>query len=75
MYKGPMDKPKGGRIEGGRWGWAGRGKAVAGKWRQLYLNNTKKRLKKKKRKNMGPLLPVPFPSSTISKQPVEKKKD
>ena len=24
-------KPKGGRIEGGRWGWVVRGKVVAGK--------------------------------------------
>ena len=23
MYKGHMDKPKGGRIEGGKWGWVG----------------------------------------------------
>ena len=23
MYKGHMDKAKGGRIEGGRWGWLG----------------------------------------------------
>ena len=37
MYKG--QKPKGGRFEGGRWGWRG---VVRGKWRQLYLNNNKK---------------------------------
>ena len=34
--KDPWTKPKGGRIEGGRWG-----KVVAGKRRQLYLNNNK----------------------------------
>ena len=39
MCKGPMDKAKGGRIEGGRRGWVGQGKVVARKWRQLYLNN------------------------------------
>ena len=32
MYKGPMDKPKGGRIEGG----------VGSVGTQLYLNNNKK---------------------------------
>ena len=32
-------KRNGGRIEGGRWGWVGQGKVVAGEWRQLYLNN------------------------------------
>ena len=37
----PWTKPKGDRIEGGRWGWVGRGKVVVGKWRQLYLNNNK----------------------------------
>ena len=35
----PWTKPKGGRIEGGR------AKVEAGKWRQLYLNNNKKRKK------------------------------
>ena len=43
MYKGPIHKAKGGKIEGGRWGWVGQGKVVAGKWRQLYLNNNKKK--------------------------------
>ena len=42
MCKEPMDKPKGVRIEGGRWGSVGQGRAVGGKWRQLYLNNNKK---------------------------------
>ena len=37
--KDPWTKPKGGRIEGGRWGWVGLG----GKWRQLYLNNNIKK--------------------------------
>ena len=31
-------KPKGGRIEGGRWWWW---EVVLGNWRQLYLNNKK----------------------------------
>ena len=31
MYKGHMDKAKGGRIEGGRWGWLGCGGVVWGK--------------------------------------------
>ena len=35
-------KPKGGRIEGGRWGWVGWEGVVGRKWRQLYLNNNKK---------------------------------
>ena len=34
MYKGHMDKTKGGRIEGGRWGWLGWGRVVRGKWRR-----------------------------------------
>ena len=34
--------PKGGTIEGGRWGCLGLGGVVGGKWRQLYLNNNKK---------------------------------
>ena len=34
-------KSKGGRIEGGRWGWVGQGIVVVGKWRQLYLNTNK----------------------------------
>ena len=38
MCKEPMDKPKGVRIEGGRWGSVGQGKVVVGKWRQLFLN-------------------------------------
>ena len=36
MYDGPMGKAKGGRFE--FWRWGGR------KWRQLYLNNNKKKL-------------------------------
>ena len=32
-----------GRIEGGRWEWVGWRKVVAGKWRQLCLNNNKKK--------------------------------
>ena len=30
MYKGHMDKTKGDMIEGGRWGWVGRGRVVKG---------------------------------------------
>ena len=39
----PWEKPKGGRIEGGSSGCGEWGTVVAGKWRQLYLNNNKKR--------------------------------
>ena len=42
MYEGHMDKTKGGRIEGGRWGWLGLRGLVGVKWRQLYLKNNKK---------------------------------
>ena len=42
--KDPWTEPKGLRIEGRRWGWVGQGRAVAGKWRQLYLNNNKKKI-------------------------------
>ena len=41
MYKGHMDKIKGGRIQGGKWGWLGWEGVVGGKWRQVYLNNNK----------------------------------
>ena len=41
--------PKGGRIESGRWQWAGWEKVVVGKWRQLYSNINHKKLKLKKR--------------------------
>ena len=47
--KDPWTKPKGGRIQGGRWGWVGQGTVVAGKWRQRYLNNSKKKKRKKKK--------------------------
>ena len=50
MYKGPMDEAKEGSIEGGRWGWVGRGKVAVVKWRQLYLNNKKER---KRRMNVN----------------------
>ena len=46
--KDPWTKPKRGRIEGGRRWWAGRGKLVVGKWRQLYLNKNKKNGRKRK---------------------------
>ena len=39
MYKGHMDKAKGGQDRGWEVGMAG----VGGKWRQLYLNNKKKK--------------------------------
>ena len=42
--KDPWTKPKGGRIEGGRWGWLGWRGVVWGKWRQLYLNINKKKI-------------------------------
>ena len=45
MYKRHVDKAKGGRNKGRRWGQVGWGR-VRGKWRQLYLNNNKKILKK-----------------------------
>ena len=45
MYKGPMDKAKRGRFNGGRWGWVGWGTMVRGKWTQLYLNNNLKNYK------------------------------
>ena len=44
-YKGPMDKAKGGRIEGGRWGWVGQEKVVMGKGEnhiQTLIKNGKK---------------------------------
>ena len=44
--KNPWTKPKERRIKGERWGLVGQGKMVAGKWRQLYLNNYKKMVKK-----------------------------
>ena len=40
MYKGHMDKTKGGRIKGGKWGWLGG--SAGGIWRQPHLNNNKK---------------------------------
>ena len=45
MYKGPMDKAKGERMEGGRWGWVVRRKVVVEEWRQLYSNNNKTMIK------------------------------
>ena len=47
MYKGQVDKAKGGRSEGGRWRWVRLGDVVGAKWRQLYLNDNKKYIKKK----------------------------
>ena len=48
MYKGHMDKAKGGRIKGGKWGWLGWGVVMGGKLRQMYLSNNKKNVKKRK---------------------------
>ena len=45
IYKGHMDKTKGGGIRGGRWGWLRLGGMVWGGRRQLYMNNNKKSLK------------------------------
>ena len=42
MYKGTMDKTKGGQDEGWEVGMTGVGRVVGGKWRQLFLNNSKK---------------------------------
>ena len=42
MYEGHMDKAKGGRFEGGRWGWGGVWGRVGVKMEKLYLNNNKK---------------------------------
>ena len=50
-YKRHMDKTKGGLDQGREGGWMGLGEMVEGKWRQLYLNNNKKYLKKKVVKN------------------------
>ena len=42
-------RPKGGRIEGGRWGSVQRVGGVGGaKWRHLYLNDNKKEKDKRK---------------------------
>ena len=41
-------KPKGDRMEGGRWGYVEQGKMVARKWRQVYLNNNFYKFLKKK---------------------------
>ena len=37
MYKGPTDKAKVGRIEGGRWGWVGKGRVVVGEMETTVL--------------------------------------
>ena len=39
--------PKGCRIKGRKWGWLLWGRVVGGKWKQLYLNNNFKNVKKK----------------------------
>ena len=38
-HEGPMDKAKGGRFKGGRWGWVGWRAMVGEKWRHLFLND------------------------------------
>ena len=40
--KDPWTEPEEGRIEGGRLGVGGAGKVAERKWRQLYLNISKK---------------------------------
>ena len=42
MYKGQLDKIKGGQDQGWEVEKAGVGGVVGVKWRQLYLNNNKK---------------------------------
>ena len=51
MYKGPMDKAKESGFEGGRRGLVELGKVLGGQWRLLYLNNIKKKEKKKSYNN------------------------
>ena len=41
MYKGHMDKAKGGMFEGGRRGWGAGGDVAGRKWSQVYLNISK----------------------------------
>ena len=48
MYKGQMDKAKGGQDRGQEVGMAGVGGNGGGKWRQLCLNNNKKNKKIRK---------------------------
>ena len=47
IYKGHMDKAKGQWDKGWKVGMAGVGGVVGRKWRQLYLNNNKKKVKKR----------------------------
>ena len=47
MYKGHMDKAKGGWDRGWDVERDGEGVLVGGKWRQLYLNNNNKNNKKR----------------------------
>ena len=44
MYKGPMDKAKAGRSQGGRQRWVGRGCMMGEQWRQLHLDNNNKNI-------------------------------
>ena len=41
-------KPKEGTIKGEKLGWLGWGEMVGREWRQLYLNNNKKKEREKK---------------------------
>ena len=53
--KDPWTKTKGVELsEGGRQGWVGKGKVVAGKLRQLYLNNNKKKEKENQLFTLSP---------------------
>ena len=58
-----MDKAKGGRFEGGRWGWVECGTMVGQKWRQLYLNNNEK-----KRKEKAKQVPAPAPGEHADRE-------
>ena len=49
MYKGQIDEAKGGRIEGGRWGWVWQG----GVEEEIGDNCTWKTIKKRKREING----------------------
>ena len=50
MYKGHMDKTKGRWDHGWEMEMVGLGGVAGGKWRQLYLNNNKKKSGKNIRK-------------------------
>ena len=51
MYEGHMGKANGGTFESGWWEWVGQEGVVGGKWRELYLNSKKYKIKKIKKQN------------------------